>query len=351
MGDGSLSQEEIDALLRGTESVGDIGGIETGGPTAQILSPAHAEILGDTLNEIMQSASMGLSALLGEKLSISHASVEEISPEKAQSIIPTNSILAAARLGNYTTYFILEEKAAKKIASLMMGSQEEPPEITEAHITSIKEFLSQLGATLANNLGTKLQEPLAIQIQEVKVFRGPQDAPSFPGPVARIQYLLSIGGESSLRFIQYLDANVASQFSQKLTPQQAPQEAPSAGAPAAAETQVPQGGVTVNPVEFPSLQAPTAGFTQMPTTLDLLMDVQMTLTVELGRTKKYVKDILNLGEGSIIELDKLAGEPVDVLVNGKLIAKGEVVVIDENFGVRITDIVAPPERLQKMTSS
>ena len=89
----------------------------------------------------------------------------------------------------------------------------------------------------------------------------------------------------------------------------------------------------------------------MPTTLDLLMDVQMTLTVELGRTKKYVKDILNLGEGSIIELDKLAGEPVDVLVNGKLIAKGEVVVIDENFGVRITDIVAPPERLQKMTSS
>ena len=76
------------------------------------------------------------------------------------------------------------------------------------------------------------------------------------------------------------------------------------------------------------------------------MDVQMSLTVELGRTKMYIKDILGLGEGSIIELDKLAGEPVDLLVNGKLIAKGEVVVIDENFGVRVTDIVSPTDRLK-----
>jgi len=80
------------------------------------------------------------------------------------------------------------------------------------------------------------------------------------------------------------------------------------------------------------------------------MDVQLNLTVELGRTKQYVKDILGLGEGSIIELDKLAGEPVDLLVNNKLIAKGEVVVIDENFGVRVTDIVSPSERLTKMNS-
>ena len=72
----------------------------------------------------------------------------------------------------------------------------------------------------------------------------------------------------------------------------------------------------------------------------------MSLTVELGRTKMYIKDILGLGEGSIIELDKLAGEPVDLLVNGKLIAKGEVVVIDENFGVRVTDIVSPTDRIK-----
>ena len=105
----------------------------------------------------------------------------------------------------------------------------------------------------------------------------------------------------------------------------------------------------INPVNFPSLQQSSIP-SQLPPNLELLLDVQMVLTVELGRTKKYVKDILSLGEGSIIELDKLAGEPVDLLINGKLIAKGEVVVIDENFGVRVTDIVGPAERLGAMTA-
>jgi flagellar motor switch protein FliN/FliY len=78
------------------------------------------------------------------------------------------------------------------------------------------------------------------------------------------------------------------------------------------------------------------------------MDVSMQLTVELGRTKMLIKDILGMGEGTIVELDKLAGEPVDLLVNGKLIAKGEVVVIDENFGVRVTDIISPMERISNL---
>jgi flagellar motor switch protein FliN/FliY len=106
--------------------------------------------------------------------------------------------------------------------------------------------------------------------------------------------------------------------------------------------------MSISPVIFPPLgeSLPPAAMQN----IGLLMDVQLNLTVELGRTKQYVKDILGLGEGSIIELDKLAGEPVDLLVNNKLIAKGEVVVIDENFGVRVTDIVSPSERLTKMNS-
>jgi len=80
--------------------------------------------------------------------------------------------------------------------------------------------------------------------------------------------------------------------------------------------------------------------------LELLMEVQMPLTVELGRTRKYIKEILGLGEGSILELDKNAGDAVDLMVNGKMIARGEVVVIDENFGVRVTEIVNPKERLK-----
>ncbi|KGT72702.1 hypothetical protein MA20_48710 [Bradyrhizobium japonicum] len=82
--------------------------------------------------------------------------------------------------------------------------------------------------------------------------------------------------------------------------------------------------------------------------LNLLLDIPLQVTVELGRTKKLIKEILEMSAGSIIQLDKLAGEPVDILVNNKLIAKGEVVVIDENFGVRVTDIISQWDRVQKL---
>jgi flagellar motor switch protein FliN/FliY len=82
--------------------------------------------------------------------------------------------------------------------------------------------------------------------------------------------------------------------------------------------------------------------------LNMLLDIPLQVTVELGRTSRSIKEILEMGSGSIIELDKLAGEPVDILVNQQLIAYGEVVVIDENFGVRITDIVSQSDRIKKL---
>jgi flagellar motor switch protein FliN/FliY len=84
------------------------------------------------------------------------------------------------------------------------------------------------------------------------------------------------------------------------------------------------------------------------TNLDLLLGVTLRVTVELGRTKMSIEEILKLGPGSVVELDKLAGEPVDVLVNGRLIARGEVVVLDDRFGVRITDVVPPAQRLDTL---
>ncbi len=81
--------------------------------------------------------------------------------------------------------------------------------------------------------------------------------------------------------------------------------------------------------------------------IDLLFDVQLHLSVELGRTSIPVREILQLGPGSIVELDKLAGEPVDILVNGKLIARGEVVVVDENFGVRVTEVASHTDALSQ----
>lgn len=103
--------------------------------------------------------------------------------------------------------------------------------------------------------------------------------------------------------------------------------------------------VDVHPVRFPPLpeirSVPTGG---MPRSLDLIMDVAMRVTVEIGRSTMTVEDVLSLGPGSVVELNTLAGEPVDVLVNDQLIARGEVVVVDENFGVRVTEIVSPRRR-------
>lgn len=82
--------------------------------------------------------------------------------------------------------------------------------------------------------------------------------------------------------------------------------------------------------------------------LDMILDIPVTLTVELGRTKLAIKNLLQLAQGSIVELDGMAGEPMDVLVNGCLIAQGEVVVVNDKFGIRLTDIVTPAERMRKL---
>lgn len=116
-------------------------------------------------------------------------------------------------------------------------------------------------------------------------------------------------------------------------------------APPVPEQSDDSGDSSVEEVTFPTLK-PEAPAQALPRNLDLLLDVKVTVSVELGRTHLNIKEILGLGSGSIITLDKLAGEPVDILVNGKPIAKGEVVVIDEAFGVRILDIIAPGERFK-----
>ena len=82
--------------------------------------------------------------------------------------------------------------------------------------------------------------------------------------------------------------------------------------------------------------------------LDFILDIPLKVTVELGRTDVVIKDLLQLGQGSVLELDKLAGEPLEILVNGKMVAKGEVVVVNEKFGIRLTDIISPSERVEQL---
>ncbi len=82
--------------------------------------------------------------------------------------------------------------------------------------------------------------------------------------------------------------------------------------------------------------------------LDFLLDIPLQITVELGRTRMLIKDLLQLSQGSVLELEKLAGEPMEILISGKLVARGEVVVVNEKFGVRLTDIISPAERIRQL---
>jgi flagellar motor switch protein FliN/FliY len=115
------------------------------------------------------------------------------------------------------------------------------------------------------------------------------------------------------------------------------------------DVQLPEGPLTVTPAEFAPL-SPGDAVSRKSSNIDLLLDVNLPVSIELGRTRMTIAEILELGSGSIVELDKLAGEPVDILVNNKPLAKGEVVVLDENFGVRITSLVSPRERLERLKS-
>lgn len=114
-----------------------------------------------------------------------------------------------------------------------------------------------------------------------------------------------------------------------------------------AQSPLTQASQAIQSVQFSSFDN-TELETSEPNNLNMLLDIPLQVTVELGRTKRMVKDILEISQGSIIELDKLAGEPVDILINNKLIAVGEVVVIDENFGVRVTDVLSTAERISKL---
>jgi len=116
-------------------------------------------------------------------------------------------------------------------------------------------------------------------------------------------------------------------------------------AAAMAEQAIP--AVQASPAQFQELSG-TAASGGLAKDIDFILDIPVLMTVELGRTKISIKNLLQLAQGSVVELDGLAGEPMDVLVNGCLIAQGEVVVVNDKFGVRLTDIITPAERIRKL---
>lgn len=353
MGDGSLSQEEIDALLMGTDDMAAPAGKGGGAAVSDGggMSPTERELLADAFNDAMQVAGAQAGAMVGKNVQITNAQVDEISPAQIAGEMPKGGVIAEVAMGATHTALVYPKDLARRIAQTMMGGTDDGGDINDAHLSTLSELSQSIISSIANGLSAKFNDSLSPSMPEMKIFNSPADAPQFMGGIVKVSYNIAIEGMPGSRITHYLDGAAAGRWAKSIRGSSAPQNASfdmDFGAGAGGGGGMGGGGVSVNPVNFPSLQQ-SGGSAQLPPNLELLLDVQMALTVELGRTKKYVKEILSLGEGSIIELDKLAGEPVDLLVNGKLIARGEVVVIDENFGVRVTDIVGPAERVARMT--
>lgn len=355
MGDGSLSQDEIDALLQGAD---DILTTPSATPAMEApgrggaISPVERDALSELLNSTMEMVVPSLSGYLGKNITITNAVVEIKKQNDARKDFNKKYIqMPVSFTGGFSggNLVVLNYEDAEIISSLMMGddSGSPPEELTDAHQSTLQEFVSQMLSSMATGFSNKLGRTIGISPPSLSVANSASDLQMPAGDeVVKITYNLNIENLINSKFFHIMELPLGSDIARAMTAETG------GGAPAMQQQSMgppdQQMGqqVGISPVKFPPLgdSVPYGAGSN----ISLLLDVPMTLTVELGRTRQLVKDILGLGEGSIIELDKLAGEPVDLLVNGKLIAKGEVVVIDENFGVRITDIVSPAERLGKV---
>jgi len=396
MSDGFLSQEEIDALLRGEPE--DI-------PPAkpqQLLSDMEIDALGEIGNISMGSAATTLSILLGKRVSITTPKVNTITLEDIRHQMPMPYLMVEVGYTDGirgTNLLAIRQDDALIIADLMMGGDgSSPPEfLNELYMSAVGEAMNQMMGAVATSMSTVFKKRVDIAPPQARMVDFSQNAEvtgafSEKEAIIKIAFRMEVEGLIDSEIMQILPAPIAKEMVENLmqavqpapaapqpiqaapppspTPQITPPMQPGA-IPAAAPVygqpnympppvqampgvayaqaaapmahgQATHSNIQVQPAQFAPLTPSLMHISEA--NIGMLMDVPLQLTVELGRTRKLIREILELAPGSVVELDKLAGEPVDVLVNGKLIAKGEVVVIDENFGVRITDIVSPLER-------
>jgi flagellar motor switch protein FliN/FliY len=373
MSDGSLSQDEIDALLQGSGDMdfGGGGGAAPGGGAS--ISDADVDRFRQIIAGTLESQKSNLSMLVNQQVLLEGPQAE-LSDESSFSqglpdqVVEIQLDLTDGVVGGHL--YVVPEDVALAIAGPMMG--QEGVELDDAAVNALQEAFSQVSGPIVTALGEKTGTtvltgpPAGRQISSDQV-RAPA------GSFVKLTYGLNVDGSKVGDIVElYAPEVVQAVAGAGQAQQQAPQAQQAGGmqggfsgmAAAAGGGGGQQAfgqqqgggqpmmggggqGPSVQSVQFPSFQSQSVQGEQG--NISLLMDVYMEMTVELGRTRKLIKEILGMGEGTIIELDKLAGEPVDILVNHKLIAKGEVVVIDENFGVRVTEIVSPMERVSNMT--
>ncbi|MFZ5987430.1 MAG: flagellar motor switch phosphatase FliY [Bacillota bacterium] len=387
MGD-MLSQAEIDALLSG----GSAAQSESSNENPE-LSTQEIDALGEIGNISMGTSATTLYSLLGHRVVITTPQVTVCSWEELASQYQTSYVAVKVE---YTdgldgmNLLLLRETDAKVITDLMMGGDGSnvEGELTDLHLSAIGEAMNQMIGSAATSMSSMFDK--RIDISPPKAFSmtldptNPDTSFSNSQKIVKIAFKMVVGDLIDSEIMQLIPVDFAKalvdnilnagsesqsapqvnngpapggqqqqapqqqyqqpqqydqshqQYQQEAYQQQYPQPSPQ-------DHGRPRGPINVQPAQFQAFDDGTISIEKK--NIGLIMDVPLQVTVELGRTTKLIRDILEFGPGSIIELDKLAGEPVDILVNGKVIAKGEVVVIDESFGVRITDIIHPSKRL------
>lgn len=300
-------------------------------------------------DEASRGLSQTLGALLGREVSVQEP---RVSGSDAMSLAAglDSAYLAAVLKGSGglegTSLLLAKEKECSVMADLLIGQDgtAAPDKMTELHLSAFGEVLHQMVEVLSGEAKKTAGNRALWEVGETSAVdssRAGNKLASLGDGMMVFQFGFSVRDLLAGEFLLCLPGSVAEKLSAeagKPAAQAAVQNQPGVST---LNTQMRAGGASVQQLEneFSGSSRPAGG------NIGLLMDVPLKLTVELGRTTKLVKEILALAPGSVVELDKLAGEAVDILVNEKLIAKGEVVVIDENFGVRITEIINPEERL------
>ena len=384
MGDTTISQDEIDALLKASNSGGG-----TAAPAAdggEDLTDEEKDTIGEVANISMGTAATTLFSLVNKKVEIS---TPVVSLARWDDIVnmyerPCVMVKISYTKGlNGSKIHILKENDVKIITDLMMGGDGSnvDGEITELHLSAISEAMNQMMGSASTALSSMLNMVVdisppqsdLIDLQE-QVNGGDIDA-FLNGTFVLIDFKMLIGDLVDSKMMQLYPISLAKEMCSLVAnnmqedsnattedlnynPSAAPQ--PQQSQPQPVQQAPANNGVPYmqNPGSMPpppsqpvvnsTVDVQGAQFTPFVSNItpqlaneniDLIMDVPLEVTVELGRTHKSIHDILEFAPGTIIELNKIAGEPVDVLVNGKYVAKGEVVVIEESFGVRITEIV------------
>jgi flagellar motor switch protein FliN/FliY len=352
MSDGALSQAEIDALLAGVDSSDSPAAAPAGGG-----SEADRKTIQDFLSSTVDAQSSNLSMMTNAKVTITGPRGSFLNRDAFLGQLPDMVTVIKADFSSGFPgehLYLMPEATAKSFAGLM--NKEDNIELDDMAMSVIGEAVGTIVGSQITALTAKSGNKSIANI--------PPEATNVPKAVAALPggnffaaaYQMDLGDGTSNQFWEVLGPGVAADIAKSLAgPAPAMPAMGAMGGGMGAMGAMGMGGMgamagqaaNVQPVQFPNLMPHATP--QEAGNISLIMDVYMEMTVELGRTRKLIKEILGMGEGTIIELDKLAGEPVDILVNHKLIAKGEVVVIDENFGVRVTEIVSPQERMMEMS--